>query len=111
MGIVVCKKRYLWGSALILLLEVSVGCVTRAPVPVEEYVLARTAIQHSFDAGAPKFSPGYWHEAEDYFQKAKKLLKEGYNAKARKSFYRARIMAEKAENSTRLEKFRSGGEF
>lgn len=83
------------------------GCVT-APPPNDEYIYAKIAIDYARSAQSVKYSPGYWHQAEEYFRQAKILYSEREYIEARELFTKARVAAEKAENSTRLLRQKNG---
>lgn len=57
---------------------------------------------------AARHSPGFWHQAEEAYRKAKILYAERDYEGAKAEFYRARVAAEKAENSARLIRQKSG---
>lgn len=92
---------------LIFFLFSLVGCIT-APPPNDEYTYAKLAIDYAKAVHAVKYSPGYWHEAEEYYRRAKILYSEREYEKASDLFKRARQSAEKAENSARLLKIKNG---
>lgn len=83
------------------------GCVT-APQPIEDYTLARTAIDAAKVVEASRYSPGYWHQAEEAYRKAQVLFQEREYDESRKEFIKARVAAERAENSARLIRLRNG---
>jgi len=83
------------------------ACQT-GPVPVEDYTLARTAMEAARAVEAARYSAGYWHQAEQAYRKAQSLYAEHEYDHARKEFIRARLAAEKAENSARLIRYKSG---
>lgn len=85
------------------------GCAG-AP-PVREFTLARTAIDAARKAGAPRYASGFWNRAEEHYRRASVSYKDRYYEEAKKLFKKARVYAEKAENSTRLKKFKSGDGF
>ena len=78
------------------------------PRPVEEMVLARTALDAAKEAGAISLASGYWYRAEESFRKGKAALSDNYNYEAKEHFVESKVFAEKAENSARLKKFKSG---
>ena len=83
------------------------GCQT-GPVPVDEYTLARAAMDAARDVQAPRLSPGFWHQAEEAYRKGKLLYKDSRWDEARIEFLKAKQAAEKAENSARLNRQRTG---
>lgn len=84
-----------------------VSCQT-IPAPIEEWTLARTALEAAKSVQAAKYSPGFWHQAEDAYRKAKILMKDDSYQEAREEFNIARKAAEKAENSARIKRQQSG---
>lgn len=90
-----------------VLVFAAVGCVHTAP-PITEYALADTAIKAAKAVQAVRYSPGYWYEAEEAFRQAKILYNEREYDQARDLFNKARIAAEKSENSARLIRLRNG---
>lgn len=82
------------------------GCTT--PVPLLDYSLARSAIEAAKNVEAVKYSPSHWHQASEYYRTATLLYKDGRYEEAKENFVQARAFAEKAENLTRLKRFKSG---
>lgn len=82
------------------------GCTT--PVPLLDYSLARSAIESARGVEAVKYSPSHWHQASEYYRTATLLYKDGRYEEAKENFIQARAFAEKAENLTRLKRFKSG---
>lgn len=83
------------------------GCQT-VPAPIEDYSLARAAIDAARSVQAPRHSPGYWHQAESAYRKGRLYYEDRDYAKAKEQFIKARISAERAENSARLIRQRTG---
>lgn len=92
------------GLVLALLLS---SCVT-SPAPMEDYTLARTAIEAAKAVEASRYSPGNWHQAEESYRRAQVLFEEREFEDAKQEFARARIAAERAENSARLIRQKNG---
>lgn len=92
---------FLFGAQLLF------GCVT-APPPNDDYIYAKLAIDYAKSVQAVKYSPGFWHQAEEFYRKAKILYAEREYKEAEILFKKARIAAEKAENSARLLKMKNG---
>jgi len=86
------------------------GCVV-APLPIEEYTLARAAVSAAKDAGAERLASGLWFRADESYRKGRSYLADRDNESARQSFLRAIDFAEKAENASRLKKFETGETF
>jgi hypothetical protein len=92
---------------LILMMLVLQSCVT-SPAPNDEYVYAKLAIDSAKSVQAVKYSPGYWHQAEEFYRQAKILYAEREYADAKDLFIKSKQSAEKAENSTRLLRQKNG---
>ena len=90
-----------------LILSVIVSCQT-VPAPIEDYSLARAAVEAARSVQAARHSPGYWHQAEEAYRKGRIYYEDRDFQKAKEQFVRARIAAEKAENSARLIRQRTG---
>ncbi|MBT4761892.1 MAG: DUF4398 domain-containing protein [Bdellovibrionaceae bacterium] len=82
------------------------GCV--GPAPVLEYNLAQESLVRAKYVGATKFASGHWHQANRFYDKAKKHYENREYSQARNFFEKARLSAEKAENLSRVKKFKSG---
>jgi len=78
------------------------------PQPVEEYTLARAAMDAARAVQAPRHSPGYWHQADEAYRQGRLFFKDRDFAKAREAFLKAKLAAEKAENSARLIRQKTG---
>jgi hypothetical protein len=91
----------------ILIFSAILGCQT-VPAPVEDYSLARAAIDAARVVQAARHSPGYWHQAEEAYRKGRIYFDDRDYQKAKEQFVRARFAAEKAENSARLIRQKTG---
>ncbi|WP_413558675.1 DUF4398 domain-containing protein [Bdellovibrio sp. HCB209] len=91
----------------VLFFSVIVGCQT-VPAPIDEYSLARAAIEAARSVQAARHSPGYWHQAEEAYRKGRVFYDDRDFARAKEQFVRARFAAEKAENSARLIRQKTG---
>lgn len=104
-------KSKLWFLANVLFVLLFVGgmqgCVT-APPPNEEYTLAKVAIEAARAVQAVKYSAGYWHKAEEFYRQATILYAEREYIAAKELFIKARISAERAENTARLMRHKNG---
>ena len=89
------------------LFMILLGCET-APKPLEEYTLARAAIEAARSVQAPRHSPGFWHQADEAYRQGRLSFKDRNYSRARAEFVRARLAAEKAENSARLIRQKTG---
>lgn len=99
--------RLLQSLLVLFLLGMLLGCQT-GPMPLDEYSFARAAIEAAREVQAPRHSPGFWHQAEEAYRKARLLYKDKRWDEARSEFIKARISAEKAENAARLVRQRTG---
>jgi hypothetical protein len=88
-------------------LFLATGCIT-APPPIEDYTLARTALDAARAVESARHSPGYWSQAEEAYRRAKILYGDRDYEEAKQEFIRARLAAEKAENSARWIRQKNG---
>ena len=95
---------------LSLFTSLIVGCAT-VPPPNDEYALAYAAIEWARAQGAPRYSPGNWHRAEESYRRGIALFEDRHYDEAREFFIRAKLSAERAENSARVLKFQRGEVF
>lgn len=91
----------------VTMLMLLVSCQT-VPQPIEEYTLARAAIEAARAVQAPRHSPGYWHQADEAYRQGRLYYKDRDYGQARDMFIRARLAAERAENSARLIRQKTG---
>ena len=78
------------------------------PPPKLEYTLAKSAIDAARSVQSVRYSPGNWHQAEEFFRQAKILYNEREHKEAQELFEKARLAAERAENSARLIRQKNG---
>ena len=78
-----------------------ISCIT-ASAPLEEYTLADIAIKAARSVQAVRYSPGNWNQAEENFRQARILYNEREYQQAKELFIKAKLSAERAENSARL---------
>lgn len=95
-------------ASVILFLVGSLSACASAPIPVEEYALARAAMESAMAVDAAAHSPGYWNRGEEAYRSAEILLKDRRNDEATAEFIRARQSFEKAENAARLIRLKTG---
>lgn len=84
-----------------------IGCAGQPPI--DEYTIARTAIEAARFVDAPRFAPGLFGAAEDNYRTAQKAYNDRYHEQARSGFLKAQDLAEKSENATRIKRFQSEG--
>lgn len=82
------------------------GCVSN--IPVDDYTIARAAMDGARESEAPRFAPALWYRAEQAFREGESFFKERDYPKAEKRFTQARALAEQAENAARLSRFEAG---
>jgi hypothetical protein len=76
--------------------------------PVEQYNLAALALESAKAVEAGKHASGHYHKAQESYRKAQILFKAREYEKAREEFDMAREEAEKAENISRLIRWKNG---
>ena len=82
------------------------GCVTY--IPVEEYTIARAAVDSAKDAEAPRYVPALWFNAEQAYHEGEKAFRDRSYGEAQSKFENAKTFAEQAENAARLNRHQSG---
>lgn len=97
-----------WRKTLIAIFVLSAVACVHIPPPILEFTLADTALKAAKAVQAVRYSPGHWYEAEEAFRQAKILYNEREYEQARDLFNKARVAAEKSENSARLMRLRNG---
>ena len=83
-----------------------IACVTEAPI--EEYVLARAALESSRAVDAGRYSSGFYHRGLEAYAKAEILYKDREYPDAKALFHSARLDFEKAENSAQVQRKKNG---
>jgi hypothetical protein len=83
------------------------GCST-TPQPVQDYALARAALEACKAVEAARYSQGYYHRGLEAYSRAEVLYREREYQEARELFVRARLDFEKAENSAQVQRKKSG---
>lgn len=101
-------KRLTALGAVSLALAISQACVT-VVMPVNEYNLARTAMEAAQESEAARFAPAIWYKAELAYREGQGLYRERNYEAARSRFNAARTFAEQAENAARLGRLESEG--
>lgn len=97
-----------WQTGIVSILAFCTLSCVHIPPPILEYTLADTALKAAKTVQAVRYSPGNWHEAEELYRQARILYNEREYEQAIELFNRARVAAEKAENSARLIRLRNG---
>ena len=83
------------------------GCVL-GPRPLREFTLAHKAMESARAGGASQLAPSFLDKAERHYQKGLGYFDQNEREKSRIHFTKAREYAEKAENQSRVKKFKSG---
>lgn len=83
------------------------ACQTTTP-PKQEFATAKVAIESAKKVEAFRHSPGLWHQAEELYRQGKSLYQMGRYKEAKDKFDRSIEAAEKAENSARLIRMKTG---
>ncbi len=78
------------------------------PKPLQDYSLSKSALDYARKAGAESLASGWYYKADTTFKQAESAYKNNENLKAKELFIKARKFAERAENSSRVQKFKSG---
>jgi hypothetical protein len=82
-------------------------CVSFPP-PIEDYTLARTALEAARQIEAARYSPLYFQQAENFYKKAQSLYDDREYDKAQQEFIQCRKSAEKAETAARVQMLLNG---
>lgn len=98
--------KFVQGILSIFLLSLLVGCAVNPPV--QEYTLARTALNAAQNAGASKYAAGIWFKAEENYRQGENAFKKGQFEVARQYFLESQDYSERAENKARYDKRKSG---
>lgn len=88
-------------------LFVIAACVT-SPPPKDEYTLAWAAQEAARAVEAARHSPGFWQMGEVAYKNGQRLFEEREYKRAKTEFLRSKEAFEKAENSARMIRFKSG---
>lgn len=100
-------NRPLYAGLVILgLLSVAAGCVSK--IPVDEYAIARAAMDGARESEAPRYAPALWYKAEQAYREGEIFFRERVYDQAFKRFGQARAWAEQAENAARLTRYEAG---
>lgn len=84
------------------------GCAQNPPL--QEYTLAKTALDAAQNAGGAKYAPSLWFKAEENYREGESLFKNGHFDQATIRFNQSIDFSEKTENKARYEKRKMGEE-
>ena len=91
----------------IIFLSISIGgCV--GPKPLKDYVLSHQAMVHARRAEADVLANSWFSKAEDTYQQAEVAWANSEHDRAKKLFVKARRYFERAENTAKVQKFKTG---
>lgn len=101
------KKATIASLALVLgLALLGAGCVSM--IPIDEYTIARAALDSAKESEAPRYAPALWYKAEQAYREGESLFKERKYEEALTRLTVARQLAEQAENAARVSRYESG---
>lgn len=83
------------------------GCATIS-LPVQEYSLARTAMEYAERNDGERLAPLTYQQAQQVYNQAVKLYEIREYDEAKALFIKARKLAEKSENAARVKKAKTG---
>ena len=95
-------------APILLLFLANSACST--VYPVKYYVAAREAVDAAKEVESARWAPGLWYKAEEAYRKAKHQYEEQNYKEAVELFQVAQAYAEKAENSSRYQRQKTGEE-
>lgn len=72
--------------------------------------MAREAFNSAKEVDAARYSPGYFHKAEENYRSGEKNYRDHLYGEASEDFKAAKIYSEKAENASRVQRQKSGDE-
>lgn len=84
-----------------------VGC-TSVTLPIQEYTLARSALESAEHSDAERLAPLIFQEAQELYRKAEQLYHDREFEDSRLMFIKSRKLSEKAENLARMKKSKTG---
>lgn len=90
-----------------LILVILAGC-SSVTLPIQEYTLARSALELAEQNDAERLSPAFYQQAQEAYKQAERLYRDREYEESRGLFIKARKAAEKAETSARIKKAKSG---
>lgn len=93
---------------LTLVFLVLVGSCQTIPEPIQEYSLARAAMEAARVVQAPRHAPLPWQKAEEFYRQARILYREREYVEAKSLFIKAKQAAETAETQARITRFKNG---
>ncbi len=91
-----------WIGSVVLASALLVGCAINPPL--EEYTIARTAIDAAKQYKSDRYSPSLWYQAEENYRRGQLAFRQEDFKVAKSFFLKAKQFAERAENKARKEK-------
>ena len=92
------------GTAVVL--TTTAGCVS--VLPIDEYAVARAALDAAKESEAPRYAPALWYKAEQAYREGEVLYSDRHFEDALVRFNQARALSEQAENAARVSRFEAG---
>lgn len=92
------------GTAVVLM--TTAGCVS--VLPIDEYAVARAALDAAKESEAPRYAPALWYKAEQAYREGEVLYSDRHFEDALVRFNQARALSEQAENAARVSRFEAG---
>ena len=98
--------KFVQAASFIFLITLMVGCAVNPPV--QEFTLARTALNAAQTSGASKYAPSLWFKAEENYRQGENAFKKGKFEVAKQYFTESQDYSERAENKARYDKRKLG---
>ena len=95
-------------QVLLLCLGVMAFACTTIPPPLEEYAIARSALEAARMVDAARFAGAQYHKAMDAYLRAEILYRNREYHEARDLFEAARANFERAENTANVQRKKNG---
>ncbi len=92
-------------TLLILSVLLLISC---SHAPMQEYALARAALHSAKQVEAGRYDPTTFHRAEEAYRKGELYFKNEDFGDAESQFEIAKAAAEKAEDTARIQRFKTG---
>ncbi len=102
------KAKVLKQCLMPLVLLISLSSCQTVSLPLEEYTLARAALEAARNVQASRHSSGFWSQADQAYRRGQEYYRDHNWSQAKEEFLKARFAAEKAENSARLIRQKTG---
>lgn len=84
-----------------------IGCAS-VTLPIQEYTLARSALEFAENNDSERLAPLQFQQAQQYYNQGVEMYENRSYDEARSLFIKSRKLAEKAESTARIKKAKSG---